>query len=83
MTPAEQRLRWMLDGPIDDATLRMVVLAVESAAALRASADLCPDLAQLQSDAADADALARELLREIGIFAADHAWSRLAAPLPA
>ena len=62
---ALQRLRWWAPGVNPD-DLRMVALAVECAAAHRATASMCddPDLAGI---AAEAEALAHELLRGIGV----------------
>lgn len=68
---AEQRLRRMLDGlSVDEDTLRLTVLAVECAASQAATARLCAE-PLLQQVAADADRLARELLRDIGIVSID------------
>ena len=63
---AAMRLGWMAPAA-DPADLRLAALAIESATAQRATATMCDD-ATLDAIAADAEALARDLLRELGVF---------------
>ena len=63
---AAMRLGWMAPAA-PAADLALAALAVECAAAQRATAALCAD-PTLDAVASDAEALARTLLRELGVY---------------